>query len=162
MANLNGIPLDQEVQENTGAFTVIPAGKYSACIVSDDLRDNKAGTGKILELKLQITAGQFAGEVLTDHLNITNPNPTAQNIGQGTLKRICNMCGAPYPPQDTAVLMGKPLGIDVKVEKFTSNTSGKELESNKIKSYGPVPAQTQQPTAQTQPPQQPMQQASSW
>lgn len=163
MANLNGIQMDANVQESTGAFTVLPAGKYKACLVADELRDNSAGTGKILELKIQIMEGQFAGEMLTDYINITNPNPKAQSIGQGTLKRICNLCSVPYPPQDTAGLMGKPLGIDVKVEKFTSNTTGKELESNKIRSYGPVPTQQAQtqPAAQAQA-QQPIQSASGW
>lgn len=163
MTSLAGIPLQADVQENTGAFVVLPAAKYKACLVADELKDNSQNTGKILKVTLQIMEGQFAGETLTDHINITNPNPKAQAIGQGTLKRICNLCGVPYPPQDTAGLMGKPMGIDVKVEKFTSNTTGKELESNKIRSYGPVPtrqAQTQ-PAAQTQA-QQPMQSASGW
>ncbi len=159
MANLNGIQMDANVQESTGEFTVIPAGKYRACLVSDQLRDNSAGTGKILEVKIQIMEGQFAGEVLTDYINITNASPKAQAIGQGTLKRICNLCGVPYPPQDTAGLMGKPLGIDVKVEKFTSNTTGKELDSNKIRAYGPVPTQQTQPTTQQA---APVQNASGW
>lgn len=157
MTNLNGIGLDPNVQESTGEFTVIPAGKYKACMVSDELRDNNAGTGKVLMIKLQIMEGQFAGEVLTDYINITNASPKAQAIGQGTLKRICNQCGVPYPPQDTSALMGKPMGIDVKVEKFTSNTSGKELDSNKIRSYGPVPTQQTQAVQK-----QPLQQASGW
>lgn len=150
MANLNGINLDPNVQENTGAFTVVPAGKYKACLVSDELKDNKAGTGKVLTVKLQILEGQFATEIITDHINITNANPTAQAIGQGTLKRICSMCNVPYPPQDTTKMMGKPLGIDVRVEKFISNTTGKELQSNKIKAYGPPPAQQPQPQEQSQ------------
>jgi hypothetical protein len=160
MTSLAGVQLDPNVEESTGAFTVIPAGKYKACLVSDELRDNSAGTGKVLMVKIQIMDGQFAGEVLTDYINITNANPKAQAIGQGTLKRICNLCGVPYPPQDTAGLMGKPLGIDVKVERFTSNTTGKELDSNKIKSYGPPPTQTQ--AAAQQAPAQPVQQASGW
>lgn len=149
MADLSQANLNPNVPENTGTFTVVPAGKYSACLVGDELKNNKAKTGKVLELKVQITAGQFAGEVIKDNLNITNPSQTAQNIGQGTLKRICNLCGVPYPPQDTGGLMGKPLEINVKIEKFTSNTSGKELDANKIKAYGP-PAmqQTQQPSTQ--------------
>jgi len=155
MTNLSGVGLNPNVEENTGAFTVLPAGKYKACLVADELRDNSAGNGKILVVKVQIIDGQFSGEVLTDYINIINPNPTAQTIGQGTLKRICNMCGIPYPPHDTAGLMGKPLGIDIKVEKFVSNTTGKELESNKIKSYGPAPTQSQaqvsaQPVQETQ------------
>jgi len=161
MTALTGIQLDPNVDENTGAFVVMPAGKYKACLVADELKDNSQNTGKILKVALQIMEGQFAGETLTDHINITNPHPKAQAIGQGTLKRICNLCGVPYPPQDTAGLMGKPMGIDVKVEKFTSNTTGKELESNKIRSYGPVPTQQ----AQAQPATQqaaPVQQASGW
>jgi len=154
MASLTGIGIDANVQESTGEFTVLPPGKYKACLVSDELKDNNAGTGKVLMIKLQILEGQYAGEVLTDYINITNANPKAQAIGQGVLKRICNLCGVPFPPQDTAGLMGKPLGIDVKIVKFTSNTTGKELDSNKIKAYGPVPspAQMQQPMTHHAPP----------
>lgn len=137
MADLRGTNLDPDVQESSGEFTVLPAGKYKACIIADELRDNNAGTGKILEVQLQIMEGQFASEVLKDYINITNASAQCQAIGQGTLKRICNLCGVQYPPADTAGMMGKPMEISVKVEKFTSNTTGKELESNKIKSYGP-------------------------
>jgi len=159
MANLSGIAMDKDVQESTGSFTVIPAGKYKACLVADELRDNNAGTGKVLAVKVQILEGQNSGHVLTDYINITNPNPKAQSIGQGTLKRICNLCGVTYPPQDTAGMMGKPLGVDVKVEEFTSNNSvdengnPKKLKSNKINAYGPPPVATQ--AAQHQSPPQP-------
>ena len=156
MANLAGIPLQADVQENTGEFIVIPAGKYRACLVADELRDNSQNTGKVLKVTIQIMEGQFAGETLTDYINITNASAQCQAIGQGTLKRICNLCGVQYPLKDTAVLMGKPLGVDIKVKKFTSNTTGKELESNKIRAYGPVPPKTQQ-----QPP-APVQNASGW
>ena len=149
MTQLSGIGLDPNVTENTGSFTVLPAGKYKACLVSDELKDNSAQTGKILMIKLQILEGQFTGELITDYINITNANPIAQAIGQGTLKRICNLCNVPYPPNDTAGLMGKPIGIDVKVEKFVSNTTGKELDSNKIRAYGPAPQQAIQQKTQT-------------
>lgn len=167
MTSLSGLGLDPNVQENTGEFTVLPAGKYKACIVADELRDNNSANGKILVIKVQVTEGQFAREILTDYINITNPSAQCQAIGQGTLKRICNICGVPYPPQDTTGLMGKPMVIDVKVEKFTSNTSGKELSSNKIKGYHPADT----PTTLNQPAQtttqahgqaaQPQQQAAS-
>lgn len=139
MANLSTIKgqIDSNVQESNGAFTVVPSGKYKACIVADDLRDNKNKNGMVLMLKLQILEGQFAQEILTDNINITNPSGQCQAIGQGTLKRICNVCNVPFPPNDTAGLMGKPMTIDVTVEEFTSNTTGKPLKSNKIKSYGP-------------------------
>jgi hypothetical protein len=149
MANLTDIPLQADVAENTGEFTVLPAGKYKACIVADELKDNKNQNGKILVLKIQVTDGQFAREILTDHINITNPSAQCQAIGQGTLKRICNICGVPYPPQDTNGLMGKPFVVDVKVEEFTSNNTGNKLKSNKIKGYHSADTPTSMAPAQT-------------
>lgn len=161
MVSFSNIPLQSDVKENDGEFTVLPAGKYKACLVADELKDNKAGTGKILKIKLQILEGQFAQEILEDNINITNPSAQCQAIGQGTLKRICNVCGVQYPPQDTNGLMGKPMVITVGVEEFTSNTSGNKLKSNKIKKYdhptaatGPAPVSG--PTEQQAQP-QPMQ-----
>jgi len=156
MSNLNGLNIDGNVEENTGGFTVLPAGKYKAVLVGDELTDNKAKTGKILKMKLQVVEGQFATEILTDNLNITNPSQVAQKIGQGTLKRICNLCQVNFPPQDTDGLMGKPMVITVKVEEFKSNNTGNMLKSNKISKYDPadtsipadMPAQAQaQPQA---------------
>ncbi len=54
MSNLNGLNIDPNVDENSGGFTVLPAGKYKAVIVGDELVDNKSGTGKLLSLKVQI------------------------------------------------------------------------------------------------------------
>ena len=147
MANLAGLSIDKDVEESLGAFTVLPAGKYKAVLVADELKDNKKKTGKILELKIQIINGQFAQEIIKDNLNITNPSAVSQAIGQGTLKRICNLCNVPFPPADTAPLMGKPMVITVGVETFKSNTSGKDLQSNKIKKYEsadtPMPQQSE-------------------
>ena len=158
MADLSGVTgqINPDVEESSGAFTVLPAGKYKAVLVADELKDNKKGTGKILELKVQIIEGQFAQEILKDNLNITNPSAVSQSIGQGTLKHICNICNVQFPPQDTAGLMGKPMVITVSVEEFKSNTTGNMLKSNKVKKYDPAdtpipqPAVTAQGTQETQ------------
>ena len=158
MAMLTGLNIDANVEESNGGFTVLPAGNYKVCLVGDELVDNKSGSGKILKLKLQVIEGQYAGEILKDNLNITNPSPVAQKIGQGTLKRICNICSAPFPPQDTNSLMGKPMVITVQVEEFKSNNTGNMLKSNKIKKYDNATAAVTE-TNQA-PPQQ--QKASGW
>lgn len=137
MADLTGVGIDPNVPENTGGFTLIPAGKYNAVIVADKVVKTKDESGKILELKVQIIDGPHAGESITDRINIINKSAQAQAIGQGQLKRICNITGCPFPPADTTMMYGKPLQITVKVEDFTSNTSGKELQSNKIAGYNP-------------------------
>jgi len=163
MTDFTGVNLDPNVKESDGGFTVLPAGKYRACIVSDELKDNKNNTGKILGIKLQVVEGQYASEILTDNINITNPSAQCQAIGQGTLKRICNLCQVPYPPQNTNGLMGKPMVVTVQVEEFTSNNTGNKLKSNKIKKYEPsdtaIPAASQQQMTQ---PQGQQQAASGW
>jgi len=159
MTELTGLNLNPDVEESTGEFVVVPAGKYKACLVDDELRDNKKGTGKVLAIKVQIIEGNSSGVTIDDYINITNASPKCQTIGQGTLRRICNLCGVVYPLTDTAGLMGKPIGIDVKVEEFKSNKADDEgnfktLKCNKIRAYGPVPTtqQTQQkPAEQTAP-----------
>ena len=140
MADLSNTSLDPNVEENSGGFTVVPEGKYQVVIVGDKLTDTKAGTGKILELKVQIIEGEHRGVTVTDRLNIVNKSDIAQKIAQGQLKRICNLCGVDYPPSSTDGLIGKPMLATVKTEEFTSKTSGNLLTSNKISGYNPVPA----------------------
>ena len=132
MTDLTGANLDPNVEENSGGFTVVPEGKYQVVIVGDKLTDTKAGTGKILELKVQIIEGEHRGVTVTDRLNIVNKSDIAQKIAQGQLKRICNLCNVPYPPSSTDGLIGKPMLATVKTEEFTSNNTGNLLTSNKI------------------------------
>ena len=139
MADLSNTSLDPDVEENSGGFTVVPEGKYQVVIVGDKLTNTKAGTGKILELKVQIIDGEHRGTTVIDRLNIINQSDIAQKIGQGQLKRICNLCGVSYPPADTTGLIGKPMQATIKVEKFTSDRTGNLLKSNNIAGYNPVP-----------------------
>ncbi len=141
MTDLSGANLDPNVKENSGGFTVVPEGKYQVVIVGDKMVPTKARTGKILELKVQIIEGEHRGDTITDRLNILNVSSEAQAIGQGVLKRICNICGVQYPPASTDGLIGKPMIATVKIEAFISNNPnnpGKELQSNKISGYNPV------------------------
>jgi len=156
MANLSGVSLDANVEESTGGFDLIPEGKYHAVIVKDLVKDTKAGDGKILELAVQITAGEYAQKTVTDRINIVNKSAQAQAIGQGQLKRLCRLTGIEYPPADTAGMYGQPLEITIAHEDFTSNRTGKKLTSMKIKNYnkqsGTVPVNAPAaPAAASQP-----------
>ena len=136
MANLSGITFDKDVKEQTGEFIILPPGKYQAVITKDELKNTKAGNGKLLELTLQIQdAGEFRYHELIDRLNILNPSEIAQNIGQGTLKRICNILSIPFPPADSRKLWGKPMTINVKIKEFESNTTGETLQNNEVSGY---------------------------
>jgi len=165
MANLTGLSIDVNVAESNGAFEVLPAGKYKIAMVGDELKDNKAGTGKILTVRLQVIEGQYAQEIVKDNINITNPSAVCQAIGQGTLKKICNLCNVQFPPTETTGLMGKPMVVTVGVQDFVSNKTGKTLKSNTVKKY--EAANTAIPAATPPNPQQdnqtlPQNTASGW
>lgn len=138
MANLAGVQMDVEVPESGGDFQVLPAGYYKMVIINDLLKDNRAGNGKILKLKLQVIDGPHKGVTIDDYINLTNPHVKCQAIGQGTLKKICRFCGVQYPPQDTVGLYGKPMSVNVTVQDFKSNTTGKDLQSNSVKGYSEI------------------------
>lgn len=138
MANLSVLGLDPDIPENEGGFTVIPAGEYKAVILTDNFKNNKSNTGKILELKLQIIEGEHKGVKLPDYLNITNKEKISEKIGQGTLKRICRICRIEYPPADTSHLHGKLMLITVSVQEFKSNKTDKMIPSNKINAYNQI------------------------
>ena len=149
MANLQGINIDANVPE-AGSFTIIPPATYKAVIAGDKITTTKDGRGKMLELTVQIIEGPYTGLTIIDRLNIVNASQQAQNIAQGTLKRICGVLRAPFPPQNTDSLMGKPMLVTVGVEEFTSNKTGNVLKSNKIKNYAPTPSVTSTPPAAVQ------------
>ena len=146
MANLQGLNIDANVPE-AGSFTVVPENIYKAVIAGDKIVSTKDGKGKILELTVQIIDGPYTGSTIIDRLNIVNASQQAQNIAQGTLKRICGVLRAPFPPQNTDSLMGKPMLVTVGIEEFTSNKTGNPLKSNKIKNYAPIPSVTSTPAA---------------
>ncbi|OGS40510.1 MAG: hypothetical protein A3K77_00765 [Euryarchaeota archaeon RBG_13_31_8] len=144
MADLSNTQIDQNVPES-GSFTVLPEGFYLCVIINDEIKDTQKG-GKMLEINLLVIDGQYKGETLTDRLNIINASSIAQKIGQGTLKKLCRLTGLEFPPKNTAGWKGKPLMVKVGIQKFNSNTTGKELESNEVKDYKEFVKQEQQIT----------------
>lgn len=152
MANLMAIQseMDTDVKESGGGFDVLPGGQYKMVIVGDELKDNRAGNGKLLVPKLQVVEGAHAGVTIPDYINLTNPNKQCQEIGQGTLKKICRLCNVQYPPTDTTTLYGKPMSVKVAVQSFKSNTTGNDLQSNNVKSYSEVKSQAAPVAAATQ------------
>lgn len=150
MADLSNIGLDPNVEENSGEFTILPDGQYKVVVVNDRIVPTKDGGGKLLEVKIQVVEGPNSGTSLVDRINIVNKSEIAQRIGQGQLKRLCNLTGTPYPPHDTTMMYGKPIMATIKTETFTSNKTGNQLKSNKVSSYNPVTQQHKPQSAQPQ------------
>ena len=83
MASLNGFNASEV--EPTAGFGPIPAGSYEGLIIDSEMRSTKAGTGRFLQLKLQITDGDYRGRILWDRLNLDNPSTTAVQIARAGL-----------------------------------------------------------------------------
>jgi hypothetical protein len=139
MSDLTKLGINPDVEENNGAgdFTLLPKAKYKGVMIGEVLSDNKNGTGKVYETKWQIVEGKYADTILRDWWNITNNSEIAQQIGQGQLKRVCRLCGVPFPPPDATLLLGKPLLLSIDIVEHYKDPN---KQQNKITAYNPVPA----------------------
>lgn len=141
MASLDGFDASQ-VDPNEG-FDVLPAGEYRACIVSSQRKKTKSGSGELIELELQVLDGQHQNRKVFERINFINPNPTAQQIGRGTLSAICRAVGI-MQPGDTSELHNRPMRIKLKVTRQEGYN-----DKNEVVKYSPdgppaQPAQQQQ------------------
>lgn len=136
MSDLSKMGIDPNVKENEGSFPVLPAAKYKAVIIGTNIKDTKKQDGKIFVVKNQIVEGEYNGFLIReDNINIKNKSKICQEIGQGTLKRLCRLTGVSFPPPDTTLMHGKPLMVTVGVNEYLDENSGEKKKSNKIMAY---------------------------
>lgn len=74
-------------------FEPLEAGEYLCQVIQSEMKDTKAGTGKYLELRIQVIDGENQGRLLFERLNLQNPNETAVRIAQRQLKELCEAIG---------------------------------------------------------------------
>jgi len=134
MGNLDGFNA-AEVEPNE-AFTALPAGDYPVIIIASELKATKAGTGKYLELQLQVLEGTYQNRRLFDRLNLQNPSADAVRIAKGTLSAICRAVGV-LEPKDSAELHTKPLMATVKVVKDREGNNQNEVTGYKARTAQP-------------------------
>ena len=75
--DINDIP-----EEEKREFEPLPAGWYTATITDAGMRDTKAGTGKFISVRFDITGPNHQGRVVFTNLNMTNPSPKAEEFGR--------------------------------------------------------------------------------
>lgn len=83
-------------------FDVFPAGNYPLEMVEGEIKPTKAGTGKLFKHKFRVTSGDYEGRLIFGQFNLLNPNPQAQEIGQGEFAVLREAVGVPDPdePED--------------------------------------------------------------
>ena len=80
-----------EGEERT--FDPIPPGEYPMHVINSSMETTRDGRGRFLRLDLEILEGAEAGRRLSDRLNLENPNETAVEIAQRTLRAIVFAAG---------------------------------------------------------------------
>lgn len=106
-------------------YKALPAGEYRAVVTKIDLRENKAKTGKYLNIMLTVLGQEtdqgldprYARRIVFTKLNVVNSNPQAQNIAQRQLSSLMHSIGEEKTKlngNNFEVLYDRPLTIDVK------------------------------------------------
>ena len=123
--DINDIP-EAEKRE----FEPVPAGWYTASITNANLRDTKAGTGKFISVRFDITGPEHQGRVVFTNLNTSNPNPKAEEIGRQQLGEVMRAIGV-QKLDDTDQLLGGNLSIKVTVRNDPNYGPGNEVRGFK-------------------------------
>lgn len=124
--NANDLP------EDVGGFSPLPAGDYQCRIADAGINPTKDGNGKYIKLSLDVIGPTHAGRKLFANLNIRNASAKAEEIGRQQLGSLMRAVGLPTLT-DTDQLIG-----GVFVAKVAVRNDEKYGEGNEIKAYKAV------------------------
>lgn len=136
-----------------GTYEPIPEDEYTLKALEAEEKSTSRGDGSYIKVKFEVVKGQYAGRLLWQNFNVTNPSEKAQRIGRQQLVAWATACGKP-DADDTDKLLDKPFRAAVSIEKGT----GGYADSNRIKAFlfddasapkaaAPKPAPTPAPVA---------------
>jgi hypothetical protein len=121
------------------SFEPLPAGWYTAAITQATVKDTKAGTGRYISLKYDITGPSHQGRTIFGNLNISNPNPKAEEIGRQQLGDIMRAIGL-AKVTDTDQLIGGQIAIKLEVKQDDQYGASNEVKGFKSVSGSVAPA----------------------
>ena len=139
----------------TGDFEPLPPAWYPVTIDEAKVEKTSKGTGTLLSLKLTVVGDNFAGRKLWPRLNLKNPNPKAEEIGQRELAAICKAIGL-ATIADSSDLIDKAIMVRVKVRKEEGRNPDNDVTGYKAIGDDPMAAgvpdeKTDAPAASTKP-----------
>jgi hypothetical protein len=115
MAHLGKTFSTDELPEST-SYDPLPEGWYTATIGGAELRSTKAGDGQYIAVKYVITGPTHQGRIVFGNLNISNPNPQAEEIGRKQLGELMRAIGL-NKVSDTDQLIGGHCSIKLSIRK---------------------------------------------
>lgn len=120
------------------AFEPLPPGWYHGQIIDSEVKPTTAGTGSYLQVEIQVLGGNYANRKVFDRFNITNPNPTAVEIGQRQLSALCHAINV-IDVKSSTQLHARPFQFKAAVDPARTGSDGKQYDaSNSVKGYKAV------------------------
>lgn len=113
-------------------YEALPAGDYEVMATEATIKPTKDGSGKYLELKMQVQGGTHQGRTLFDRLNLINRNPKAVEIAQRQMSQLCHAVGVLQigSEADVQKLCFKPV-----VVKLAAKNDPERGMQNEVKGY---------------------------
>jgi hypothetical protein len=133
MAQL-GFVFDANQVEPDAPLEAVPTGRYPVMMVESEYKQNRARTGTLVSLKLEIIDGQYKGRRIFGNINMTNPSAEAERIGRAQFSALCRATGQ-MQVSDTGTLHHIPFCVSVEYVE-PRNEGGKQYPAgNDIKGY---------------------------
>jgi len=114
--------------EAAAGVSVLPPGKHIVKITDCKIEATKSGYGHIMKLRMSNKSG-----VISDNINVDNPNEKAVEIGLGQLKAMLVAAGHKDPDNVGAhgvqAIVGLTVGVIVGSETYQGS------ERSKVKGY---------------------------
>ena len=125
-------------------YSPLPAGWYSVRITEAELKDTKAGTGKYIKVRYDVTGGAHAGRVIFGMITVRNPNAKAEEIGRSQLAKLIRSIGL-NEVSDTDQLIGGEMLVKVTIRQSEEYGDSNEVKDWKAASGGTAPAASTPP-----------------
>ena len=129
MAKLGQTFVADDLPKSDRDFSPLPDGWYAVTVSEADVKSTKAGTGSYIKMRLDVTGPTHQGRVIFSNINLRNPNPKAEEIGQQQLGELMRAIGLPRL-EDTDQLIGRSFSV-----KLVIRSSEQYGDQNEVKAY---------------------------
>lgn len=128
---------DEPIEEVESDFGPLEEGWYELIVMRAELRDNRAGTGKYMNIGAQTDSGRW---VWTKY-NVQHQNKKAERIARNEFNQLCVACGARGRVRDSQWLVGKSFRGYLVIEEWNGNRDNriKRTEPSAHAEDGPTP-----------------------
>jgi hypothetical protein len=119
---------EQAKEADKGDFEPLPTNPWYLCrVIASELKESKNGTGKYVEVRLDVTGPTHAGRVLFDRIVVVHENERAVEIGRPRFAALCVAAGFAKRPSNAAELIGSNVAVKVKTEKASNGYEARSV-----------------------------------